>query len=399
MTEGTLVKWRKQKGDPIEIGDILAEVETDKATMEMESFDEGVLDAIYVNEGGKVLVGEPLAFVRGDGETTPAVATPAAVSSASVSSMAGPASGAPATAAPAPAAKPTGERVKSSPLARKVAAERGVALDGLAGSGPGGRIVVKDIPASGAAPKPAAPRAAATTPPPAGLESTRIALSGMRRVIAERLLESKTQIPHFYLHIEVDVAQLTKIRKQLNEAAEATGVPKVTINDFVLLATARAAVQVPAVNATFAGDAIIQFSSVNLSVAVAVDDGLVTPVVRDAQNLSLGQISAAVKDVASRARNKKLKPEEYQGGTITISNLGAYGIERFAAIINPPQSAILAVGAIVKKPVVNERDEIVIGHRMSVSLSCDHRVVDGAVGAEFLNAIRRYLETPALMLF
>jgi len=221
----------------------------------------------------------------------------------------------------------------------------------------------------------------------------------MRRVIAERLLESKTQIPHFYLHIEVDVAQLTKIRKQLNEAAEATGVPKVTINDFVLLATARAAVQVPAVNATFAGDAIIQFSSVNLSVAVAVDDGLVTPVVRDAQNLSLGQISAAVKDVASRARNKKLKPEEYQGGTITISNLGAYGIERFAAIINPPQSAILAVGAIVKKPVVNERDEIVIGHRMSVSLSCDHRVVDGAVGAEFLNAIRRYLETPALMLF
>ena len=206
----------------------------------------------------------------------------------------------------------------------------------------------------------------------------------MRRVIAERLLASKTQLPHFYLSIEVDASALMRLRKELNSANESAGLPKLTINDFVLLAVARAASSHPYINASWAGDAIIQYGSVNISVAVAVDDGLVTPVIRDAHKLSLKEISSTVKDFAKRARDKKLKPEEYQGGTITVSTLGAYGIEQFFAIINPPQAAIVAVGAIVKKPVVNAKNEIVVGERMTISLSGDHRVVDGAVGAEYL---------------
>jgi pyruvate dehydrogenase E2 component (dihydrolipoamide acetyltransferase) len=221
----------------------------------------------------------------------------------------------------------------------------------------------------------------------------------MRRTIAERLLASKTQIPHFYLSLEIDAAPLAKLRKDINDAAEASGSPKVTVNDFILLATARAAAAHPTVNSAFAGDSIVEYSSVNLSVAIAVEDGLITPVLRDAQKLSLREISAAVKDLATRARGKKLKPEEYQGGTITVSNLGAYGIESFYAIINPPQAAILAVGAIVKKPVVNAQDQIVAGQRMTLSLSGDHRVVDGAAGAEFLAALRKSIESPATLLF
>jgi pyruvate dehydrogenase E2 component (dihydrolipoamide acetyltransferase) len=221
----------------------------------------------------------------------------------------------------------------------------------------------------------------------------------MRRVIAERLLASKTQLPHFYLSIEVDASALMRLRKELNTANEAAGLPKLTINDFVLLAVARSASSHPYINASWAGDAIIKYGSVNISVAVAVDEGLVTPVIRNADKLSLKEISSAVKDVAKRARDKKLKPEEYQGGTITLSTLGAYGIEQFFAIINPPQAAIVAVGAIVKKPVVNAKNEIVVGERMSISLSGDHRVVDGAVGAEFLSTLRKLIENPALMLF
>jgi len=236
---------------------------------------------------------------------------------------------------------------------------------------------------------------AAILPTPiAGMSETRVPLSGMRRVIAERLLASKTQIPHFYLSIEIDAAPMMAFRKEYIEASGG----KITFNDIALSAVARAAMQKPKVNAAFAGDAIIEYGSVNLSVAIAVEDGLVTPVIRDAQKLSLKEISAAVKDLALRARDKKLKPEEYAGGTITVSNLGSYGIEQFCAIVNPPQAAILAVGAIVKKPVVNSRDEIEIGHRMSITLSGDHRVVDGAVAAEYMSALRKLLEAPALLL-
>jgi pyruvate dehydrogenase E2 component (dihydrolipoamide acetyltransferase) len=284
-------------------------------------------------------------------------------------------------------------------LAKKIAAERGVGLEGIEGSGPGGRVVAKDVPDKGAAPAAAAPAAAPKIQATAGQGDQRVALTGMRRVIAQRLLESKTQLPHFYLSIEVDASALMRLRKELNSANEAAGLPKLTVNDFVLLAVGRAASSHPFINASWAGDAIIQYGSVNISVAVAVDEGLVTPVIRDANKLSLKEISATVKDLAKRARDKKLKPEDYQGGTITVSTLGAYGIEQFFAIINPPQAAILAVGAIVKKPVVNAKNEIGVGERMAISLSGDHRVVDGAVGAEYLGTLRKLIENPALMLF
>ena len=409
MVEGTIARWKKKQGDTVETGDILAEVETDKATMEMEAFDDGVLKEIYVPDGGVAKVGEKIALVLAEGESAdgaeaaPAAKEEAAPAAQPAESKAAPPSAAPPSAAPAPAA-PSGDRVKASPLARKIAAERGVGLDGIQGSGPGGRVVAKDIPEKGAAPAAAAPAAAAPAAAPkiqaaAGEGDKRVPLTGMRRVIAERLLASKTQLPHFYLSIEVDASSLMRLRKELNTANEAAGLPKLTVNDFILLAVARAAGSHPYINASWAGDAIIQYGSVNISVAVAVDEGLVTPVIRDANKLSLKEISAAVKDVAKRARDKKLKPEEYQGGTITVSTLGAYGIEQFFAIINPPQAAILAIGAIVKKPVVNAKGEIVVGERMAISLSGDHRVVDGAVGAEYLGTLRKLIENPALMLF
>ena len=399
MVEGTIARWKKKEGDTVEMGDILAEVETDKATMEMEAFDEGILKEIYVGDGGVAKVGEKVALVLGEGETVEgASAAPAAKPDLTTAK---PQEAKAAPAAPTTAAAAGAERAKASPLAKKIAVERGIALEGIKGTGPGGRIVVKDLPEKGAA---AAPAPAAAPPPKvqapsAGQGDNRVPLTGMRRVIAERLLASKTQLPHFYLSIEVDASSLMRLRKELNSANEAAGLPKLTVNDFILLAVARAASSHPYINASWAGDAIIQFASVNISVAVAVDEGLVTPVIRDANKLSLKEISVTVKDLAKRARDKKLKPEEYQGGTITVSNLGAYGIEQFFAIINPPQAAILAVGAIVKKPAVNAKNEIVVGERMTISLSGDHRVVDGAVGAEYLSTLRKLIENPALMLF
>jgi pyruvate dehydrogenase E2 component (dihydrolipoamide acetyltransferase) len=413
MTEGTLLRWRKKKGDKVEVGDILAEVETDKATMEMEAFEEGVLTEIHVPEGGKVIVGAPIAVVLKEGEKLSdkpkagvpekTEAAPAARPSVSTGRPLTPRARAAALRAGGAGGNINeGVRVKASPLARKIADARGVRLAGLQGTGPGGRIIAFDVEnapigaASGPAPAAggSSPVAAILPTPIAGMPETRVPLSGMRRVIAERLLASKTQIPHFYLSIEIDAAPMMAFRKEYIEASGG----KITFNDIALSAVARAAMQKPKVNAAFAGDAIIEYGSVNLSVAIAVEDGLVTPVIRDAQKLSLKEISAAVKDLALRARDKKLKPEEYAGGTITVSNLGAYGIEQFCAIVNPPQAAILAVGAIVKKPVVNGRDEIVTGHRMSITLSGDHRVVDGAVAAEYMGALRKLLESPALLL-
>ena len=412
MTEGTLLRWHRKKGDKIEVGDILAEVETDKATMEMESFEEGTLADIFVPEGGKVLVGAPLALILGDGEkagdkpkatSAPAAtqAPPARPSNSSSRPLTPRARAAASRSGGGGAAVNVnaGIRVKSSPLARKIADARGVRLDAVKGTGPGGRVIAFDVenaPVGGGASASvgASPVAAILPTPIAGMTETKVPLSGMRRVIAERLLASKTQIPHFYLSIEINAAPMMAFRKELNQA----GGGKVTFNDIALSAVARAAMQKPKVNAAFAGDSIVQYGSVNLSVAIAVEDGLVTPVIRDAQNLSLAQISTAVKDLALRARDKKLKPDEYAGGTITVSNLGSYGIEQFCAIVNPPQAAILAVGAIVKKPIVNDRDEIEIGHRMSITLSGDHRVVDGAVAAEYMTALRKLLESPALLL-
>lgn len=418
MTEGTLLRWCKKKGDKIEVGDILAEVETDKATMEMEAFEEGILADIFVEEGGKVIVGAPLGVILGEGEklgdrpkATPAPAAPAASETAASSARPTVSSGRPLTpraraaaAAQAGVVATPGVRVKSSPLARKIAASRGVNLATVKGTGPGGRVIAFDVenaPVGGGANAPVvggsvSPVATILPTPIAGMPETKIPLSGMRRVIAERLLASKTQIPHFYLSIEINAAPMMAFRKEYNEANAEKGL-KITFNDIALAAVARAAMEKPKVNASFAGDGIVQYGSVNLSVAIAVEDGLVTPVIRDAQNLSLAEISAAVKDLATRARDKKLKPEEYAGGTITVSNLGAYGVEQFFAIVNPPQAAILAIGAIVKKPVVNG-DAIEIGQRMTITISGDHRVVDGAVAAEYMAALRKLLEAPALLL-
>lgn len=405
MTEGTLVKWLKKEGDKVESGDVIAEVETDKATMEMEAFDDGVLHRYLVDAGAKVAIGSKIAILLKKGEAPPADGAPLPDSAKSASAKADTIAPPPAAqaaapkAAPAPAAAASGDRVKASPLAKKIAAGKGVDLSSLAGSGPGGRIVASDV--DSAQSGSAAASAKSTAPVasmPAAAGDQRIALSGMRRVIAERLLTSKTTIPHFYLNIEVDAGPLMKFRAEANAAAEAAGLGKLTVNDFVLKAVIAAAVKVPAVNASFAGDAIIQYANVNLAVAVAVEDGLVTPVIRNAQTKGMREISEAVKDLATRARSKKLKPEEYAGGTITVSNLGSYGIESFSAIINPPQAMILAIGAIVKKPVVNHEEQIVAGQRMSIGLSADHRVVDGAVGAQYLAELRKLIESPTLML-
>jgi pyruvate dehydrogenase E2 component (dihydrolipoamide acetyltransferase) len=406
MTEGTLVKWRKNVGDKVVTGDVVAEVETDKATMEMESFEDGILHELLVQVGQKVPIGARIAVLLGKGEAAPA---PGTVHTAAGKAASAP--GAQATPASTPQAAPveargsaasSGGRIKSSPLARKLAATKGIDLAGLPGTGPGGRIVAKDVQQAtpGAAPSkaPAVPVAGVVPVPPPGPGDQLLPLSGMRRVIADRLLASKTQIPHFYLHIEVDAAPLMKMRADLNAGSDPVTGTKLTVNDFILKAVVNAAVKVPAANSAFAGDAILQFASVNLSVAVAVDDGLVTPVVRDAQKKSLREVSEAVKDLAARARSKKLKPDEYQGGTITVSNLGAFGVEFFDAIINPPQAVIVSVGAVVKKPVVGPGDTIVVGQRMALGVSADHRVVDGAVAAQYLAELKRLLESPALLL-
>ena len=403
MLEGTLVKWRKNKGDSIEVGDILAEVETDKATMEMESFDEGVLKETYIEEGGVVKVGDKIALILADGESADAPVVPKAsepTKSAAPAAVAAPAAKVAALIAPKPSAPATTGRVKASPLARKIAASRGVNLSALTGTGPAGRIVKKDVESAPVGGGGAAVSAAPAIRAAHGIagEEKSIALTGMRKTIAERLLASKTQIPHFYLSVTMDGGPLIALRKELNAMAEKDGSQKLTVNDFILLAAARAAAEVPKINAAYDGDAIIEYADVNLAVAVAIEDGLITPVIKKANTLTLPEISAQMKELAAKARGKKLKPEEYQGGTITLSSLGAYGIDSFLAIINPPQSFILGIGAITKQPVVTEHDQIAIGHRMVISASGDHRVVDGAVAAEYMNALRRLVEKPALLL-
>jgi pyruvate dehydrogenase E2 component (dihydrolipoamide acetyltransferase) len=405
MTEGTLVKWLKKEGDKVATGDIIAEIETDKATMEMAAFDEGILGKIYVQAGSKAPLGAALGVIVDEGEAVPDAPAAKAAPAAAAAGGAAPAAGAKTTPASRAAASRSAAvtaangKIKASPLARRIAAEKNVDLRNVTGTGPGGRIVRADVenaPAAGAGSSGGKP--VQTIRPVMGEEDKRIPLTGMRTIIAERLHYSKTQIPHFYLNIEVDAGPILALRAQINAGAEKTGGNKYTVNDFILKAVAGAAAQVPAVNASFDGDSIVQFAKVNLSVAIAVEDGLVTPVIRDAAKKSMLELSTAVKDLASKAKNKKLSPDEFAGGTITVSNLGAYGIDNFDAIINPPQAAILSIGAAKKVPVVNAKGEITIGDRMWVGMSCDHRVVDGAVGATYLGALKKLLENPALML-
>ena len=401
MVEGTLVKWVKAKGDKVEVGDILAEVETDKATMEMESFDDGTLSELYVAEGGIIKVGDKIALILADGETADTAPAAQSTPAAEKPKASAPAAKTPLAPAPRAAAPATTGRTKASPLARKIAATRGVNLSSIAGTGPGGRIVKKDVenaPSGGGGGVASSATPAIRAVHGIAGEEKIIALTGMRKTIAERLLASKTQIPHFYLSVTMDGGPLMALRKELNAMAEKDGGQKLTVNDFILLAAARAAAAVPKINAAYDGETIVEYADVNLAVAVAIEDGLITPVIKKANTLTLREISAQMKELAGKARGKKLKPEEYQGGTITLSSLGGYGIDSFLPIINPPQSFILGIGAIIKQPVVNEHDHVVVGHRLVISGSGDHRVVDGALAAEYMNALRRLVEKPALLL-
>ena len=402
MTEGTLAKWLKGEGDSVVSGDIIAEVETDKATMEVEAVEEGVLGRILIGEGTEgVPINTPIAVLLEEGEDSSAAegfsgdAAPAAAPAAAPEAAPAPA---PAPAA-APAPRANGARIIASPLARRMAEQAGIDLGAVNGSGPRGRIVKRDIEAAiagGTAPAAAAPApaVAAPTPVPAGAAVTEQPNSGMRKVIAQRLQESKQTIPHFYLSVDCEIDDLLKIRKDLNGRSDDI---KLSVNDFVVRALALALRKVPEANASWGDAASLLYNTVDVSVAVAVDGGLVTPVVRNADNKGLAQISAEMKDFAARAREGKLAPEEYQGGSFSVSNLGMFGIKEFSAIINPPQAGILAVGAGEQRPVVKD-GALSVATVMSCTLSGDHRVVDGAVGARLLAAFKALIEDPPTML-
>jgi len=416
MEEGTLAKWLVKEGETVQSGDLLAEIETDKATMEFEAVDEGVIGKILIAEGTEnVKVNTAIAVLLGDGESAADIGSaPAAPAPAAVET---PAAAPVATAAPAPAAPAAsnGMRIFASPLARRIAADKGVDLTQIAGTGPHGRIVKADVEGATAAPKAAAPAPAAAAPAApapakaptvsvegvakiyADREYTEIPLDGMRKTIAARLTEAKSTIPHFYLRRDIKLDALMAFRAQINKGLESRGV-KLSVNDFIIKACANALQSVPAANAVWAGDRVLQLKPSDVAVAVAVDGGLFTPVLKDVDKKSLSALSSEMKDLAGRARNKKLAPHEYQGGSFAISNLGMFGIDNFDAVINPPHGAILAVGAGVKKPVIGDDGDITIATVMSVTLSVDHRVIDGALGAELLKAIVDNLENPMGML-
>ena len=412
MEEGTLAKWLVKEGDTVSSGDLLAEIETDKATMEFEAVDEGVIGKLLIAEGTEgVKVNTAIAVLLEDGDSADAAPSAPAAQAASAP--------APAAAAPAPVAAPSpaaaapardGARVFATPLARRIAAEKGLDLASVKGSGPHGRIVKADVANATAPAKPSAtPVAQAATPAPAspGAEQIKkmfadrsfeeVTLDGMRKTIAARLSEAKSTIPHFYLRRDIELDALMAFRAQLNRGLEARGV-KLSVNDFIIKACAMALQDVPNCNAVWAGDRILTMKPSDVAVAVAIEGGLFTPVLRDADTKTLSTLSTEMKDLAARAKTRKLAPHEYQGGSFAISNLGMFGISNFDAVINPPHGSILAVGAGEKKPVVKADGEIGVATVMSVTLSVDHRVIDGALGAEFLSAIKGYLENPISML-
>ncbi|MCO4841461.1 MAG: pyruvate dehydrogenase complex dihydrolipoamide acetyltransferase [Yoonia sp.] len=410
MEEGTLAKWHVKEGDNVSSGDILAEIETDKATMEFEAVDEGVIGKIVIAEGTEgVKVNAVIAVLLEDGESASDIgsvsAAPAAAAAAPKAEAAAPA----AAVSPAPAAPAAkdGNRIFATPLARRIAADKGLDLSTIAGSGPHGRIVKADVENATAAPKAAAaaPAAALASGPSSdavikmyeGRPFEEVKLDGMRKIIASRLTEAKQSVPHFYLRRDINLDALMKFRSQLNKQLEGRGV-KLSVNDFIIKACALALQQVPEANAVWAGDRTLKFTKSDVAVAVAIEGGLFTPVLRDSEMKSLSAMSSEMKDLATRARDRKLAPHEYQGGSFAISNLGMFGIDNFDAIINPPHSAILAVGAGVKKPIVGADGELTVGIVMSTTLSVDHRVIDGALGANLLNAIKDNLENPMTML-
>ena len=445
MEEGALSRWLVKEGDSIGPGDVIAEIETDKATMEVEAVDEGTVGKLLVSEGTQgVKVNAVIAVLLEEGEDRSALSNggggngkappepapttnlspsaPAAVEAMDTPASAAPAPDAPVEPAP-PAPKTNGSRLFASPLARRLAKQHGLDLTAVQGSGPHGRIVKADIEKAAAAPKPAAAaETLAEAPAPSGAKAAappapatvqepsaeqikklyadrafeEVTLDGMRRTIAQRLGEAKRTIPHFYLRRDIELGALLKFRSELNAKLEKRGV-KLSVNDFIIKASAIALQQVPGCNAAWAGDRVLQFKASDVAVAVAIEGGLFTPVIRDAESKTLSAISAEMKDLAKRARDRKLAPQEYQGGAYAISNLGMFGIENFDAVINPPHASILAVGAGVKKPVVKD-DAVAVATVMSVTLSVDHRVIDGALGAQFLDALKGLLEEPVSML-
>ncbi len=422
MTEGTLANWQAKEGDSISSGDVLAEIETDKATMEVEAVDEGILGKILI-EGGteNVAVNTPIAVMLEDGEdasaldgfdtgSAPAPAAAEPVAEAAPTPAPAAATPAPAvTAAPAAAPAQTGNRVFASPLARRIAANANMDIAAVPGTGPHGRIVKADVEkviASGgvraaapaaatAAPAAAAPAApAASVTPPAAGNYVEIPLTNMRKTIARRLSEAKQTIPHFYLTIECELDNLLAMRKELNGRSDDY---KISVNDFIIRASALALKKLPEANASWGGDKILQYSDIDISVAVAIEGGLITPVVRNADQKGLASISNEMKELAGKAKDGKLMPEEYQGGCFSISNLGMFGIKEFSAVINPPQAAILAIGAGEQRPVVKD-GALAMATMMSVTLSCDHRVIDGAMGAELLKYFKGYIQEPLTMM-
>jgi pyruvate dehydrogenase E2 component (dihydrolipoamide acetyltransferase) len=417
MESGTLAKWLVKEGDRVRSGSVIAEIETDKATMEFEAVDEGTVAKIVVPEGTEgVKVNDLIAVLLEDGEDA------AVIAESATKPLTGPeAEPAPAAGAPPPEAEPTpaapatsaraepsgGERLFASPLARRIAAERGLDLASIKGSGPHGRIVKADVeraePTEAQAPEPSAAQAAAEPDAEAvkrlyeGRAFEEVRLDSMRRTIAARLSEAKRTIPHFYLRRDIRLDALLQLRSDLNRQLEPRNV-KLSVNDFIIKACALALQQVPDCNAVWAGDRVLRLEPSDIAVAVAIEGGLLTPVIRDAERKTLSALSEEMKDLAARARSRKLAPHEYQGGSFAISNLGMMGVDSFDAVINPPQASILAVGAGVARPVVAASGEIEVATLMSATLSVDHRVIDGALGAAFLDAIRRNLEGPLAML-
>ena len=441
MEEGQVVKWLKGEGDAVAQGDILAEIETDKATMELVARGEGALRKILIGEGGTAPVGDVIAIIAGEGEDIAALVAglggvgarqagaaseaPAAEEAQPPAAGPEPSQPAAADAAPSPAPGPppartpgatpahttatvptatgaaaTAGRIKASPLARRLAGETGVDIAAVQGTGPGGRVVKRDVEmaaAAAAAAPPVAPDAPAMTPAtPPGEEFADVPLSQMRKTVARRLAESLGPVPHFFLTVDVDMTRALEARVRVNRILAAHDA-RASVNDLVIKATAAALTHHPECNAWWQGSSIRRFNSVHMGVAVAVPDGLITPVVRDAHAKGLAQIGAEVREMAGRAREKKLQPHEYTGSTFSISNLGMFGIEEFTAVINPPEAGIIAVGAVEERPVAVD-GEVVVQPRMRITMSCDHRVIDGAQGARFLATLKSFLEEPAAIL-
>ncbi len=434
MEEGTLAKWHVKEGDTVAAGDVIAEIETDKATMEVEAVDEGTVGRILIAEGTDgVAVNTPIMMILEEGESpgalegdAPAAAAPAPSGApeapAAAPAPAAPAASPPASAQPAPTPAPVVQaapaslgdgRVVASPLARRIAAQANLPLSAILGTGPNGRVVKKDVeaalaggprPSADVIPMPQTAAAPAAAPAPAQPipiegEGRDVKLSNMRKTIARRLTEAKRDVPHYYLTIDCALDELLRIRKRINDrAVGASDGIKISVNDFIIRASAKALMAVPTVRTSWAGDKLFEHAHADVGVAVAIEGGLITPIIRAAETKGLADIAREAKSLAERARDKKLKPEEYEGGSFSISNLGMFGIKQFTAVINPPHSAILAVGAGEQRPVVKADGSLGVATVMTCVLSCDHRVIDGAVGAEFLNVFKGYIEDPATML-